>query len=333
MKALLSKQPGPPETLVLEEIDDPVAGPGEVVITVKAAGVNFPDALIIEDKYQLKPPRPFAPGGELAGVIESVGEGVSHLKVGQKVAALSGFNAFAEKFKVQAMQVTPVHDDMPFEEASTFVMTYGTTYYGLKDRGHLQEGETLLILGAAGGIGSAAIELGKAMGARVIAAVSSEEKAAFAKECGADETVVYSPNALSKDESRALAKTFKEACNGGADVVFDVVGGDYCEPALRCLNWDGRYMVIGFASSIPAPPLNLVLLKSTSIVGVAWGAGVMRDPKSHMKNMKDLMGMYAKGQIRPRISARYSLADAGQAIRAMIERRVQGKIAIIVDQD
>jgi NADPH2:quinone reductase len=331
MKALLSTRPGPPETLELIETPDPVAGEGEVVIAVKAAGVNFPDVLIIEDKYQFKPERPFAPGGEVAGLVESVGPGVTQVKVGQRVIGSSGWGGYAEKMKLPAARVTPIPDAMPFDEASAFILTYGTSYYALKDRGALKAGETVLILGAAGGVGVAAIELAKAMSARVVAAVSTEAKAAFAKQAGADETVIYPASGMSKQQSKDLAEAFKKACNGGADVVYDAVGGDYCEPALRAMNWNGRYLVIGFPAGIPTPPLNLTLLKSSSIVGVFWGASVAREPKLHEANTRDLFKLYGEGKIRPRISARYPLRDGGKAIRALADRTATGKLVVVME--
>jgi NADPH2:quinone reductase len=331
MKALLSTKIGPPEALEYTDAPDPVAGEGEVVIAVKAAGVNFPDALIIEDKYQFKPERPFSPGGEVAGVVESVGPGVTNVNVGQRVIGSSGWGGYAEKIKLPAQRIMPIPDAMPFDEASAFILTYGTSYYGLKDRGLLKEGETLLILGAAGGVGVAAIELGKAMGARVIGAVSSAEKAAFAREAGADGTVIYPPGAFAKEQSKALAESFKTATGGGADVVYDAVGGDYCEPALRAMNWNSRYLVIGFPAGIPTPPLNLTLLKSSSIVGVFWGASVAREPKLHEGNVRDLFKMYAEGKIKPRISARYPLAEGGKAIRALMDRKATGKLVVTME--
>ncbi|MGD9815499.1 MAG: NADPH:quinone oxidoreductase family protein [Hyphomonadaceae bacterium] len=331
MKALLSKQPGPPESLDYADAPDPVAGEGEVVIAVKAAGVNFPDALIIEDKYQFKPERPFAPGGEVAGVIESVGPGVGNVQVGQRVIGSLGWGGFAEKVKAQAARILPIPDNMPFDEASAFILTYGTSYYALKDRGQLKAGETVLILGAAGGVGVAAIELAKAMGAKVVGAVSSEEKAAFAKQCGAESTVVYPPGAFAKEQSKALAESFKQATGGGADVVYDAVGGDYCEPALRAMNWNGRYLVIGFPAGIPTPPLNLTLLKSSSIVGVFWGASVAREPELHKGNVRDLFKLYGEGKIKPRISARYPLKDGGKAIRALMDRTATGKLVVVME--
>lgn len=331
MKALLSTRPGPPEELEYADAPDPVAGEGEVVIAVKAAGVNFPDALIVEDKYQFKPERPFAPGGEVAGVIESVGAGVTHVKVGQRVIGSLGWGGFAQKVKTQAQRVLPIPDAMPFDEASAFILTYGTSYYALKDRGVLKAGETLLILGAAGGVGVAAIELAKAMSARVIGAVSSEEKAAFAKDAGADGTVIYPPGAFAKEQSKALAESFKTATGGGADVIYDAVGGDYCEPALRAMNWNGRYLVVGFPAGIPTPPLNLTLLKSSSIVGVFWGASVAREPKLHEQNVRELFQLYGEGKIKPRISARYPLRDGGKAIRSLMDRKATGKLVVVME--
>ena len=331
MKALMSTKVGPPEMLELIDAPDPVAGEGEVVIAVKAAGVNFPDALIIEDKYQFKPERPFAPGGEVAGVVESLGAGVSNVKVGQRVIGSLGWGGFAEKVKAQAARVLPIPDAMPFDEASAFILTYGTSYYALKDRGHVKAGETVLILGAAGGVGVAAIELAKAMGAKVVGAVSSEEKAAFAKAAGADATVIYPPGAFAKEQSRALAESFKQATSGGADVVYDAVGGDYCEPALRAMNWNGRYLVVGFPAGIPSPPLNLTLLKSSSIVGVFWGASTAREPALHQQNVRDLFKLYGEGKIKPRISKRYKLAEGGQAIRALMDRNATGKLVVVMD--
>ncbi len=331
MKALLSTKVGPPEALEFADLPDPVAGEGEVVIAVKAAGVNFPDSLIIEDKYQFKPERPFAPGGEIAGVIEAVGPGVVNVKAGQRVIGSLGWGGFAQKVKAQAARVLPIPDAMPFDEASAFILTYGTSYYALKDRGAVKPGEVVLVLGAAGGVGIAAIELAKAMGARAIAAVSSKAKAEFAKQAGADDTIVYPTGDLTRDQSKQLAEDFKRVCGGGADVVYDFVGGAYCEPALRAMNWSGRYLVIGFPAGIPAPPLNLTLLKSSSIVGVFWGASVAREPELHKGNVRDLFKLYSEGKIKPRISARYPLAEGGKAIRALMDRSAQGKLVVTME--
>jgi len=328
MKALLSTKVGPPEALEYVDAPDPVAGEGEVVIAVKAAGVNFPDALMIEDKYQFKPPRPFAPGGEIAGVIESVGPGVTGVKVGQRVIGSTGSGGFAEKVKLPAARVMPMPEGMPFDEASAFLLTYGTSYYALMQRSDLKAGETVLITGAAGGVGISAIEITKAFGAKAIAAVSSEEKAAFAKAAGADDAIVYPAGPLNKDQSKQLAEDFKRVCGGGADVVYDSVGGSYCEPALRAMNWNGRYLVIGFPAGIPTPPLNLTLLKSSSIIGVFWGASVAREPEQHKANVAALFKLYSEGKVKPRVSARYPLREGGKAIRALMDRTALGKIVV-----
>ncbi|ENZ82658.1 MULTISPECIES: NADPH:quinone oxidoreductase family protein [Caulobacter] len=332
MKAVLSKEVGGPETLVLEELPDPVAGPGQVLIDVKACGVNYPDVLIIEDKYQFKPTRPFAPGGEVSGVISAVGEGVSRFKVGDRVLASTGWGGFAEKLALEEQRCTPIPDDMPFDEAAAFVLTYGTSYYALKDRGHIKAGETLLVLGAAGGVGLAAVELGKAMGARVIAAASSQEKVDLAVKHGAESGVVYPRGPFDKDGQKALANLIKDACGpNGWDVAYDAVGGDYSEATIRAAGWNGRFLVIGFPSGIPKIPLNLTLLKSCDIVGVFWGAAVARDPKGHAQNLKELMALYAEGKIRPYVSERFPLARAGDAIAHLSSRKAMGKVVITVE--
>ncbi|PIB94318.1 NADPH:quinone oxidoreductase family protein [Caulobacter sp. FWC2] len=332
MKAVLSKEVGGPETLVLEELPDPVAGPGQVLIDVKACGVNYPDVLIIEDKYQFKPTRPFAPGGEVSGVIAAVGEGVTRFKVGDRVLASTGWGGFAEKLALEEQRCTPIPDNMPFDEAAAFVLTYGTSYYALKDRGALKAGETLLVLGAAGGVGLAAVELGKAAGARVIAAASSQEKVDLAIKHGADSGVVYPRGPFDKDGQKALANLIKDACGpNGWDVAYDAVGGDYSEATIRAAGWNGRFLVIGFPSGIPKIPLNLTLLKSCDIVGVFWGAAVARDPKGHAENLKDLMGLYATGKIKPYVSERFPLARAGEAIAHLSSRKAMGKVVITVD--
>ena len=332
MKAVLSKEVGGPETLVLEELPDPVAGPGQVLIDVKACGVNYPDVLIIEDKYQFKPTRPFAPGGEVSGVISAVGEGVSRFKVGDRVLASTGWGGFAEKLALEEQRCTPIPDDMPFDEAAAFVLTYGTSYYALKDRGHIKAGETLLVLGAAGGVGLAAVELGKAMGARVIAAASSQEKVDLAVKHGAESGVVYPRGPFDKDGQKALANLIKDACGpNGWDVAYDAVGGDYSEATIRAAGWNGRFLVIGFPSGIPKIPLNLTLLKSCDIVGVFWGAAVARDPKGHAQNLKELMALYAEGKIRPYVSERFPLARAGDAIAHLSSRKAIGKVVITVE--
>ncbi len=331
MKALLSKAVGGPETLVIEDIPEPVAGRNEVVVAVKAVGVNFPDVLIVQDLYQFKPERPFAPGGEIAGVVDSVGEGVTNVKPGDRVLAMTGWGGMAEKVRVPAGHCIPVPDNMAFETAAAFVMTYGTSIHALKDRAKLQAGETLLVLGAAGGVGLAAVELGKAMGARVVAAVSSEEKAEMARAHGADETVIYPRGPFDKEGSKALSGLFKQACGpDGANVVYDPVGGAYAEAALRAVAWEGRYLVVGFPAGIPSIPLNLTLLKSCQIVGVFWGAFAAREPARNEANLVELLGLWAKGKIRPEISEVFPLHQGGEAIARLAAREAMGKVVVTV---
>lgn len=329
MRAILSKTIGGPDTLVLEEVDDPTPGAGEVIIEVKAVGINFPDTLIIEDKYQFRPQRPFAPGGEIAGIVESVGAGVTTLRRGDRVAAMTGWGGLAERVAVHAGRCLKIPREMPFDEAAGFIMTYGTVYYALKDRAQLQPSEILFVPGAAGGIGSAAVELGKAMGARVVAAASTNEKVEFALELGADNGLIYPAGALDKAAQKELSGEIKLACGrDGADVVLDGVGGDYAEPALRAMDWNGRFLVVGFPAGIPSFPLNLTLLKSVSVIGVFWGAHAEREPQLHQANMADLLTLYADGKIKPRISKRFSFEDAAEAIKALGERSALGKIVV-----
>jgi NADPH2:quinone reductase len=332
MKAILSTRVGGPETLSLEELPDPKPGAGEVLLAVKACGVNYPDLLIIEDRYQFKPPRPFAPGGEVAGVVEAVGPGVAQFKPGDRVIGSSIAGGMAEKLVLEADRCIAMPPSMPFDEASALVLTYGTTIYALKDRGHLAKGETLLVLGAAGGVGISAVELGKAYGARVIAAVSSEEKLAFARKHGADDGVVYPPGPFDKAGAKALADLFKKACGeSGADVIYDPVGGDYTEAALRAIAWEGRLLVVGFPAGIPKLPLNLTLLKSCQVVGVFWGAFTRRDPAANAANLNELMQLYARGAIRPVVSERFPLAKAGEAIARLGARKAMGKIVVTME--
>lgn len=332
MRAVLSKAPGGPESLVVEEVMDPTPGPGEVVIEVKAVGVNYPDALIIADKYQFKPERPFAPGAEVAGVIDAVGEGVKGVFRGDRVVAVPGWGGMVERLKVKADSLIPIPEGMDYETAAAFIMTYGTSYYALKDRANLQPGETLLVLGAAGGVGAAAVELGKAMGARVVAAASTNDKVEFALELGADNGLIYPSGPMDKAAQKELSGEFKLSTGrDGADVVFDGVGGDYAEPALRAMDWNGRYLVVGFPAGIPTLPLNLTLLKSVSVVGVFWGAAVARDPKAHAANMAELMQLYAEGKIKPRVSRTFPLERAHEAIQALSDRSAVGKIVVKVE--
>ena len=332
MRAVLSKAPGGPETLVVEEVMDPTPGPGEVVIEVKAVGVNYPDALIIADKYQFRPERPFAPGAEVAGVVDAVGEGVKGVFRGDRVVAVPGWGGMVERLKVGAETLIPIPDGMDYETAAAFIMTYGTSYYALKDRAQLQPGETLLVLGAAGGVGAAAVELGKAMGARGVAAASTNDKVEFALELGADNGLIYPSGPMDKAAQKALSGEFKLSTGrDGADVVFDGVGGDYAEPALRAMDWNGRYLVVGFPAGIPSLPLNLTLLKSVSVIGVFWGAAVARDPKAHAANMAELMQLYADGKIKPRVSRTFPLERAHEAIQALSDRTAVGKIVVKVE--
>jgi NADPH2:quinone reductase len=322
MKALLCKQYGLPDTLVYEDVADPVPGEGEIVVDMKAAGVNFPDVLIIQNKYQFKPALPFSPGGELAGIISAVGPGVSHLKVGDHVIGSTGWGAFSEKVKVSAAKTIPIPRTMPFDTAAAFILTYGTSYHALKDRAELKAGETLLVLGAAGGVGLAAVEIGKAFGARVIAAASTEEKLAVCREHGADMTINYS--------TEDLRARLKELTGGkGPDVIYDPVGGQYAEPAFRSIAWRGRFLVVGFANGeIPKLPLNLMLLKGASVVGVFWGMFTSTEPQNYRRDVQEMFQLVAEGKLRPHVSASYPLAQGAQALNDMMNRKVVGKVVI-----
>lgn len=322
MKALLCKTHGPPEQLVVEELPDPTPEPGEVIIEVAGAAVNFPDTLIIQNLYQFKPDLPFSPGGECAGKIIAVGDKVKHLNVGDQVLAFTGWGAFAQHARADARAVVPMPPGVDAVTASAFVMTYATAYHALADRGALAERETLLVLGASGGVGIAAIEVGKALGARVIAAASTAEKLAVCRDHGADETINYT------DED--LKTRVRELTDGrGADVVFDPVGGDYSEAALRAIAWRGRFLVIGFANGeIPKIPLNLALLKGCNINGVFWGDYAKREPMNNINDLRKLFGWLADGTLKPHIAGTYSLADAPKAIRALMDRKVSGKLVI-----
>jgi NADPH:quinone reductase-like Zn-dependent oxidoreductase len=331
VKALLSREAGGPETLAVEDMADPVAGPGEVLVAVKACGVNFPDTLLIHDLYQFKPQRPFAPGIELSGVVEAVGDGVTRCRPGDRVAAVLNWGAMAEKVAIAQDRIFLLPGGVSFEAGATLLLTFGTTIHALKDRGRLQAGETLLVLGAAGGVGLAAVEMGKAMGARVVAAVSSAEKAEAARQAGADETVIYARPPFDKDQARALSAQFKAACGeDGAHVIYDAVGGDYADPALRAIAWEGRYLVIGFAAGIPRLPLNLTLLKSCDVCGVFFGAFVERNPEHNARNIAELFAMVAAGKIAPRISQTFPLARGGEAIALLADRKAIGKVVVRV---
>lgn len=331
MKAMLSVAPGGPETLELTELPIPEPKKGEVRVRVHAAGLNFPDTLIIRDLYQMKPPRPFAPGGEIAGEVEALGEGVEGLAVGDRILALTGHGGFATHICIDAGKAVKIPDAMPYEDAACFIFTYGTSHHALKDRASIKAGDSVLILGAAGGVGVAAIELAKAAGAKVIAAVSSQDKADFCKDCGADETIIY-PREMDRDAQKAFSNEIKKLSGGeGVDIVYDAVGGDYAEPAIRAMAWKGRFLVVGFPAGIPSIPLNLALLKGCEIVGVFWGASVFREPKGHAENMRELFEMYAKGQVKPRISASFPLEQAAEALVLMQDRKVLGKVVLSFD--
>jgi NADPH2:quinone reductase len=322
MRAVLCKAYGPPETLVVEDVPALKAGPGEVVVKVKAAGANFPDSLIIQNKYQFKPPLPFSPGGEFAGVVSSVGEGVDRVKVGQSVIGFAMWGAYAEEVKVAQKDLIPMPEGMPFDVAGSFLMTYGTSYHAFTDRAKLAPGETVLVLGAAGGIGISSIELAKALGAKVIAAASSDEKLETCRKHGADLTINY--------QTGDLRAQLKELAPKGVDVICDPVGGAYSEAALRGIAWRGRFLVVGFtAGEIPKIPLNLALLKGCSIVGVFWGDFLKREPHNSERELKELVALYRAGKIKPLVSGRYPLEKASDALYALMERKVQGKVVIV----
>lgn len=322
MRALLCKEPGPAAELVIEDVPDPEAGRGEVVIDVMAAGLNFPDLLVIEGKYQLKPPPPFSPGAEVAGLVSEIGEGVSGIKPGDRVSATMFFGGFAEKVAVPANQVSQLADTMPFEVGAAFTIAYGTSYHALKQRAELREGETLLVLGAAGGVGLAAVELGRAMGARVIAAASSLEKLETAMQHGATATINYA-----EEDLKARAKALSGG--RGVDVIYDPVGGEYSEAALRAIAVGGRHLVIGFAAGdIPKLPLNLTLLKQCQIVGVFWGAWAMANPAEQANNMAELNAFFEAGEIKPLISEALPLERFAEAFEAIAQRRAMGKLVL-----
>jgi NADPH:quinone reductase len=322
MQAVLCRQFGPPESLVLEEVPSPRAGAGEVVVSIKAASVNFPDVLIIQNKYQFKPPLPFSPGSELAGVVKEVGPGVTQVKPGDRVIAFTAFGAFAEEVKTEAARLLPLPEGMSFEEGASFILTYGTTDHALRDRAQMQAGETLLVLGAAGGVGVAAIEIGKAMGARVIACASSDEKLAVCRQHGADDVINYA--------SEDLRERIKALTGGkGVDVIYDAVGGPYTEPAFRSIAWRGRHLVIGFAAGdIPKLPLNLALLKGAALVGVFWGDFTRREPQAFAESARQLGRWYREGRLKPHVSATFPLARTAEAMNLLASRQAKGKVVI-----
>ncbi|MDF4222538.1 NADPH:quinone oxidoreductase family protein [Maribacter sp. M208] len=324
MKAIRCKKFGPPSSLVLEDVDNLNPKAKEVLVEVKACGLNFPDTLIIQGLYQFKPELPFTPGSDVAGVVKKIGEDVSHLKVGQEVFGFVAHGGLAEEVLIPSNACFPKPPQMDFPTAASFLMAYGTSYHALKDRGNLSKGETLLVLGASGGVGLAAVELGKLMGAKVIAAASTHEKLALCKEYGADETINYT--------SQDLKASIKEFTGGkGVDVIYDPVGGIYSEPAFRGIARNGRYLVVGFAAGdIPKIPLNLPLLKEAAIVGVFWGAFAMKDSKANMQNTMILMKWHAEGKLKPHIHAIYNLKDTATALEEMTDRKVRGKLIVTI---
>ncbi|EKT4475676.1 NADPH:quinone oxidoreductase family protein [Pseudomonas plecoglossicida] len=323
MKAVLCKTLGPARNLVLEEVASPLPKKNEILLDVQAAGVNFPDTLIIEGKYQFQPPLPFSPGGEAAGVVAAVGEKAGAFKVGDRVMALTGWGAFAEQVAVPFYNVLPIPASMDFTTAAAFGMTYGTSMHALRQRGQLQAGETLLVLGASGGVGLAAVEIGKAMGARVIAAASSAEKLAVAKAAGADELIDYSQANLREEIKRLTG-------GQGVDVIYDPVGGELFEQAVRGLAWNGRLLVVGFASgSIPQLAANLVLLKGAAVLGVFWGAFAQRQPEDNAANFHQLFAWHAEGKLKPLVSQTYPLEEAGAAIEKLGQRQAVGKLVVL----
>ncbi len=322
MKAIVCKQFGPPSSLVLDDIESPKPGEKEVVVQVKACGVNFPDTLIIQGLYQFKPELPFTPGSDIAGVVKEVGAKIKHVKPGDEVFGFVMHGGYAEEVVVPGNACFPKPPGMEFPVAASFMMAYGTSYHALKDRGRLKEGETLLVLGASGGVGLAAVELGKLMGAKVIAAASTTQKLELCKEYGADAVINY--------DTEDLKTRIKELTDGkGVDVVYDPVGGRYSEPAIRGMAWEGRYLVVGFAAGdIPKIPLNLALLKGCAIVGVFWGSFAMKTPDKNMQNTMQLMQWYAAGKLKPHIHKIYPLAEASNALEDMTKRKVKGKAVI-----
>jgi NADPH2:quinone reductase len=326
MKALVSHQPGGPETLRVDEVPEPQAKAGELLVRVRACAINYPDVLIIEDKYQLKPQRPFAPGGEIAGEVMAAGEGVAGWAAGDRLIAALGFGGLAEQVVLPADRAIALPAERSFEEGSALLMTYATAIHALVDRGRLQPGQTLLVLGAAGGVGIASVEIGRSLGAKVIAAVSSEEKAEAAREAGADAALVYPAGDIDPKE---LSQLFKDAVGAaGAHVILDPVGGPYSEAALRSIAWEGRFLVVGFPAGIAKLPLNLTLLKSCDVCGVFWGGFFARDPKRNAAHVEQLFRWWDEGKIAPKISATYPLEQAGEAIAALRDRKAMGKLVV-----
>ena len=332
MRALQCVELGIPHKIKKNDVPDPEASPEHVVIENKAASVNFPDVLMIQGLYQFQPELPFIPGGESAGIVSAVGDRVENISVGDRVFAMTGMGAFSEKISAHNSSVVKIPDNMGFEAAAALPMTYGTSLYALKQRANLKAGETLLVLGAAGGVGLASVELGKAMGARVIAAASTNEKVNLCIQHGADEGFIYPSGVLNRDQQKELSNKIKELSGGiGPNVIYDPVGGSYSEPCLRSIAWEGRYLVIGFAAGadqIPKMPLNLTLLKGCQIVGVFWGAWVGMHPEENKKNFEELFKLHSEGKINPEVSDSFTLDDGALAIAHLKDRKAKGKVII-----
>ena len=327
MKAFLCKEFGPVDSHTVEEIEDPVAGPGQVVVDIKATGISFPDVLIVQGLYQFKPPFPFSPGSEISGVVSSVGEGVTMHKVGDRVMGSIGSGGLREKGVYLEQQLMPLPESMDFNTAAGFPLNYGTTYHAFKQRGELKEGQSVLVLGAGGGLGISAIHIAKAMGARVIAAASSQEKIDLCKKEGADEGIIYERD-MDRDLQKKFSDEIKELTGGGVDMIYDLVGGDYAEPALRAIARHGKYLVIGFTAGIPKMPLNLTLLKECQIVGVFWGQFAAIDHAENAQNFKELFELHAEGKIKPFVTETYSLEESAKAIKTLEDRKVLGKVVV-----
>ena len=327
MKAFLCKEFGPVDSHTVEEIEDPVAGPGQVVVDIKATGISFPDVLIVQGLYQFKPPFPFSPGSEISGVVSSVGEGVTMHKVGDRVMGSIGSGGLREKGVYLEQQLMPLPDSMDFNTAAGFPLNYGTTYHAFKQRGELKEGQSVLVLGAGGGLGITAIHIAKAMGAKVIAAASSQEKIDLCKKEGADEGIIYERD-MDRDLQKKFSDEIKELTGGGVDMIYDLVGGDYAEPALRAIARHGKYLVIGFTAGIPKMPLNLTLLKECQIVGVFWGQFAAVDHAENAQNFKELFELHAQGKIKPFVTETYNLEESAKAIKTLEDRKVLGKVVV-----
>ena len=327
MKAFLCKEFGPVDSHTVEEIEDPVAGPGQVVVDIKATGISFPDVLIVQGLYQFKPPFPFSPGSEISGVVSSVGEGVTMHKVGDRVMGSIGSGGLREKGVYLEQQLMPLPESMDFNTAAGFPLNYGTTYHAFKQRGELKEGQSVLVLGAGGGLGITAIHIAKAMGARVIAAASSQEKIDLCVKEGADEGIIYERD-MDRDLQKKFSDEIKKLTGGGVDMIYDLVGGDYAEPALRAIARHGKYLVIGFTAGIPKMPLNLTLLKECQIVGVFWGQFAAIDHAENTQNFKELFELHAEGKIKPFVTETYSLEESAKAIKTLEDRKVLGKVVV-----